>query len=83
MALKSPNVGDPRRTRPHPAKLRILAEGYNVIDFARFHGCSRDWAYRVLRGEAPAPERFRRDLEAFLGIPEELLFPEYQEARRG
>lgn len=72
----------PSRARLHPAKLRLLAEGYNVIDFARYHGCSPDWAYRVLRSEAPAPERFRRDLEVFLGVPQELLFPEYQEARQ-
>lgn len=77
MTLKTSSVTGALRTRPHPARLRLFTEGYSVIDFARFHGCSPDWAYRVLRREVPAPKRFRRDLAHLLSVPEEQLFPEY------
>jgi len=65
-----------RRERPHPARLRLFAEGRTVQEFADFHGCSVHWASRVLQGKVPAPARFREDLTRFLAVPEELLFPE-------
>jgi transcriptional regulator with XRE-family HTH domain len=65
-----------RRGRPHPARLRLFAEGYTLQEFAEFHGCSVYWVSRVLQGKVPAPARFRADLARFLAVPEELLFPE-------
>ncbi len=64
------------RSRPHPAKVRLYAEGRTIREFADFHGCSEGWAYQVLSGRARAPRRFRSDLATFLNVPERLLFDE-------
>jgi hypothetical protein len=51
------------------AEVLLFAHGISLEGFARFHGCSRTWVSDVLRGKARAPERFRRDFEALIGVP--------------
>jgi hypothetical protein len=65
-----------RDPRPHPARVALFASGHTVSDFARFYGCTLDWASRVLSGAAPASARFRADLSRFLDVPEADLFPD-------
>lgn len=62
--------------RPHPAQVYLFSEGKTQKDFARFHGCTPHWVTAVLSGRARPPERFKKDLADFLGLPPSLLFPE-------
>jgi len=63
------------RRKRTPAQIALFIAGFTQSDFARFHGCSIDWAHKVLRRDVPAPARFRRDLSRLLGVPEADLFP--------
>jgi len=70
-------------SRPTLLRLHFAASGKTIRAFARFHGCSDAWAYRCIRGQHPAPRRFRSDLAEFLGQPEEILFPDAQKKDAG
>jgi hypothetical protein len=64
------------RRQPHPAKVHLFLAGRTMAEFSAYHGCSANWTYQVLNGRASAPESFRHDMAIFLGLPEEMLFPE-------
>ena len=58
------------------AKSYLALRGRTAREFADFHQKSEQWVYAVFNGRASAPSSFRHDLAIFLGVPEELLFPQ-------
>lgn len=63
-----------------PQNLKIKAylalRGKTVALFAEHYGCSRQFAYAVIWGAKPAPDRFKSALADYLGVFVEDLFPD-------